>query len=173
MVRGNHEEKLIAWKRQGKPVGPEHERLGQAFSDEEWHILEAMPLWLDLSEHGIRVVHAGVVPGLDIDRVPREALLKIRTVDPKGRWSDEPDAGPLWGELYPGPPHVVFGHNARTAPQTHAWATGLDTGCVYGGRLTAIVLDAGEPLPHGEDVLAKLESVSAMRRYYGGKGAPL
>jgi hypothetical protein len=173
MVRGNHEEKLIAWKRRGKAVGPEHERLGQALSDEEWLILEEMPLWIDLPEHGIRVVHAGVVPGVDFDCVPREALLKIRTVDPKGRWSDAPDAGPLWGELYAGPPHVVFGHNARAAPQTHAWATGLDTGCVYGGRLTAVVLEGGEPLPHGEDVRTKLESVPAMRRYYGDKGAPL
>jgi hypothetical protein len=136
-------------------------------------MLESMPLWADLPEHGVRVVHAGVVPGIELDDVPPEALVKIRTIDAKGRWSDDADAGPVWGALYAGPPHVVFGHNAQAEPQLHAWATGLDTGCVYGGRLTALVLDKGEPVPHGEGARAKLESVPAMRKYYGGKGAPL
>jgi hypothetical protein len=39
--------------------------------------------------------------------------------------------------------------------------------------LTALVLDEGEPVPHGESARTKLESVAAMRKYYGGKGAPL
>jgi len=172
-VRGNHEGKLLGWRRRGKPLGPDHDSLGRALSDDEWRILEAMPLWIDLPEHGLRVVHAGVVPGLDVDRCPPEALLKMRTVDAKGRWSDEPDAGVPWGALYEGPPHVVFGHHARAEPQVHPWATGIDTGCVYGGRLTALVLSKGEPVPRGAAVREHLESVPAMRRYYGGKGSPL
>jgi hypothetical protein len=172
-VRGNHDDKVLAARRSGRTLGPEHERVMRSLSDEDWGTLEQMPLWLDLPEHGVRVVHAGVVPGLDVDRTPPEALLTMRTLKSRGRWSDDNDAGPPWGSQYQGPPHVVFGHNARTEPQLHPWATGLDTGCVYGGRLTALVLDQDEPIPRGEAVRGLLRSVPAMRKYYGGKGAPL
>jgi len=59
----------------------------------------------------------------------------------------EKDGIVLWGRRYTGPPHVVFGHNAQLEPQLHPWATGIDTGVVYGERLTALV-------PRGARVLA-------------------
>jgi hypothetical protein len=172
-VRGNHEEKLLGWRLRHKPLGPEHERTARVLSDSEWRMLEEMPLWLDLPEHGARVVHAGVVPGVAVEKAPAEALLRMRSIDAKGRWSDDADAGEPWGARYVGPPHVVFGHSARPEPQIHPWATGLDTGCVYGGKLTAMLLDAKERIPRGGAVRPLLKSVPALRRYYGGKGAPL
>jgi hypothetical protein len=90
----------------------------------------------------------------------------MRTVDARGRWSDDADGGTLWGNLYTGPPHVVFGHYARSEPQLHAWATGLDTGCVYGGKLTAMVLGEGQTVPRGEAARSLLRSVPALRTYY-------
>jgi hypothetical protein len=172
-VRGNHEDKLLAWRRRGKPLGPEHDRVAKALSEDDWRMIEAMPLWLDLPAHGVRVVHAGLIPGQDVEDSPPEAILKMRTLDERGRWSDEPDAGPLWGASYEGPPHAIFGHFARPEPQLHAWATGLDTACVYGGRLTSVVLYDDQPMPRGEAVRGLLRSVPALRKYYGGKGAPL
>lgn len=132
-----------------------------------------LPLWIDLPDHGVRVVHAGVVPTMPIERTPPEALMRVRTIDARGCWSEEPDAGKLWGALYEGPPHIVFGHHAMAGLQLHAWATGIDTGCVYGGSLTAVVLGAGEKMPRGEAAGAKLVSVRARRRYYGDEGAPV
>jgi hypothetical protein len=172
-VRGNHEEKLLGWRHRDKALGPDHEHVARALTEDEWRMLEDMPLRIDLPQHDVRIVHAGVVPGVDIENTPPGALLKMRTIDARGRWSDDADAGPLWGTRYVGPPHIVFGHHARPEPQLHAWATGLDTGCVYGGKLTALVLEEDQVMPRGEAVRALLKSVPALRKYYGGKGTPL
>ncbi len=167
-VRGNHEEKLLAWQKRGSPLGAEHAKVASSLSDEDWRMLDGMPLWLDLPEHRALVVHAGVIPGRRVEDTPPDALLRMRTLDAAGRWSPVPDAGPLWGSLYDGPAHVIFGHNARENLQLWPLATGLDTACVYGGRLSALVLDAGEPAPGGEAARARIASVAAVRKYYGG-----
>ncbi len=164
VVRGNHEQKLISWKeaktarlrgenaREVK-LGPIHAALAEALRPVDWSLFETSLLWLDLPEHGVRVVHAGVEAGVAIDRMKPSTLMRIRTVEADGRVTRGGSAGRnarspvLWGARYTGPPHVVFGHNAAPGLQLHRWATGLDTGCVYGGRLTALVLAEHQRLP--------------------------
>jgi hypothetical protein len=172
-VRGNHENKLLAIRAGASGSGSgsgEHGQLAADLSAREWAILEAMPLWLDLPEHGARVVHAGVVPGQEVQKTAPEALFTMRAVDASGRWNAEKSARPLWGSLYEGPPHVIFGHNALEEPQLHPWATGIDTACVYGGCLSAVVLQASEAMPHGERARERLVSVAARRAYSEPKG---
>ena len=132
----------------------------------DWTLLETSLVSLDLPEHGVRVVHAGVLPGLPFELQKASTLMSIRTVRKSGRASDK-GGSILWGARYSGPPHVVFGHNAAPGLQVHAWATGLDTGCVYGGRLTALVLGEGEKVPRGhERRRACLVSQPAARVYF-------
>jgi hypothetical protein len=158
VVRGNHEQKLVAWRdariarlrgedaREVK-LGPIHAALAEQLRPVDWSLLETSLYWLDLPEHGVRVVHAGVQPGLPIDRTKPATLMRIRTLASDGRPDRDGGSGVLWGARYTGPPHVVFGHNAAPGLQLHRWATGLDTGCVYGGRLTALVLGDHQRVP--------------------------
>jgi hypothetical protein len=59
----------------------------------------------------------------------------------------------------------VFGHNARKNPQIHPDATGIDTACVYGEHLTALVLPAGSEVPPPKDRPDALVAVRARRAY--------
>jgi len=43
---------------------------------------------------------------------------------------------------HPKPQIVVYGHRSKEGLQIERWSKGLDTGCVTGGKLTALVLDA-------------------------------
>ena len=157
VVRGNHEQKLLDWRNartawmRGEaaakpPIGSMHRNIARSLRPVDWTLLETSPLVLDLPEHGLRVVHAGIVPGIAMEKQSPETLMRIRTVR-VGRRGTRARANKLWGECYAGPPQIVFGHNAAPGLQLHRWATGLDTACVYGGRLTAMVLAMGQRVP--------------------------
>lgn len=111
---------------------------------------DTLALWHE-DEHAI-YVHGGIPPGADPARCSEEELLWIR--DPFIR-SD-----------YAWPKPVVFGHtpqydNSRGEPtdlEDIVWQPlnrpekiGIDTGCAYGGPLTALVLPEREFVCVGRD----------------------
>lgn len=168
-VRGNHEERLLAARiatQRGEPwpkIGKAHTALATELDELEWQQLEALPLHLDLEEHALRVVHAGVDPARRFEDQDPWMVTHMRSLledgTPSDRW------GPPWGAVYRGPPHIVFGHNAQRVPQIHAHATGLDTACVYGGALTALVLDDKQAVPDADARRDALVSVPARAAY--------
>jgi len=100
------------------------------------------------------VVHAGVHPKKGVEESTEEELTAIRRV------RDLP-GDPFWYDAYTTGPLILFGHIHSAAP-IERWdasgrrvALGLDTGCVYGGSLTAYCLE--------ED---RFYSVKARQAYY-------
>lgn len=166
-VRGNHEAHLLNWRHGSKvKLGAAHQKAVAQLSEADWAYLEAAPVTLDLPKHGVRVVHAGMDPRLPWDKQDVDVLITIRHV----KNDDHAGEAIPWGGLYQGPPHVVFGHDARAGLQIHACCTGLDTGCVYGGMLTGMLLEAGQSVPSDPAERTRLlRSVPAARRYYDVK----
>jgi hypothetical protein len=166
---GNHEQRLLAARHArllgepGPKVGSSHAEVAALMDDADWAILESMPLWVDVPENDVRVVHAGLVPGIPFEKQDPWLLTHIRSIDERGKPSEK--WGTLWGSLYQDEPHIVFGHNARQRPQLHPHATGLDTACVYGGALTALVLPEGVAPPPVATRLDAMVSVRARRAY--------
>lgn len=113
-------------------------------------LFDAFPLFVDLGD--VVVAHAGIRPGVALHEQARADLLKIKTVD------GTPD-GPMWWEVHDTAPTVVFGHHVLREPLRLEHAIGIDTGCVYGGRLTALTLDTGA-----------FTSVRARQTYYRHPG---
>ena len=169
-VRGNHEHRLIHAHRaklkgeRGPRLGPSHRHLVDTLADEDWEHLENLPLSLKFPEHQVLVVHAGVVPGVPMKAQQAWTLMHIRSLTKLGAASDRysPDS---WAASYQELPHVVFGHNAQAGLQIHPYATGLDSACVYGGRLSALVLEGGQSPPPPEERLDCIVSVPARARY--------
>lgn len=154
IVRGNHEQKLLDWEDararwiRGAPtvkvaIGKLHRDLARELRPIDWVMLRSSCIWLDLPEHDLRVVHAGIDPTLPFESQHPATLMRIRTIPTAKK------TRVLWGERYLGSPHIVFGHNAAPGLQLHPCATGLDTGCVYGGRLTCLVLRPNQRVPRG------------------------
>ncbi|MCK6588325.1 MAG: metallophosphoesterase [Polyangiaceae bacterium] len=164
-VRGNHEDRVLrAVAGERHVAGEAHRTAIKALRKRDLAWLQTLPLWIDLPEHNLRVVHAGVVPGVPIERQSPRALMYMRCLSPWGEALERRGEG-LWGKAYEGSPHIVFGHNALPEPQIHAAATGIDTGAVYGGRLTAMVLRDGESPPPPEARRDVLVSIRSRRRY--------
>lgn len=96
--------------------------------------VSAWPLYLDLND--IILVHAGLEPGkTDPGAMDPRVLLTIRTWDGKGEHLNR-EADPPWFECVNPTKTIVFGHWAQRGLVDLPGFKGLDTGCVYGGRLT-------------------------------------
>jgi hypothetical protein len=134
-------------------------KLERKLGDDDWAWLEALPHVIELPAHHAIVVHAGLVPGIPIHDQSSEDLLTMRSIRPDGTASKRIGDGVPWASLWPGPLHIYFGHDAVRGLQRYPFATGLDTGCVYGGRLTGCLLPA-----HSVDE-PTLVSVKAKRAY--------
>lgn len=176
VVRGNHEQRLLDWLSAREqwlrgeaitkpPIDKMYREIGRSLRPVDWSLLQTSKVSLDLPDHTLLVVHAGIDPNIPFEQQKPDTLMRIRTVQlPDGKRGQR---HVLWGTRYEGPKHIVFGHNAAPGLQLHRWATGLDTGCVYGGRLTAMVLARGQRVPFALAARrALLVSVPARRVWF-------
>src|SRR5512133_316014 len=169
-VQGNHERRLIEVHQSGSDgrrtrLGPAHRRLMQSFTHADWDMMLKMPLFAELPEHDLCIAHAGINPSIPMSKQDPWVLTHLRSFDESGAPSHR-DGSHSWATSYRGPTHVAFGHNALRGLQIHPHATGLDTGCVYGGQLSALVLHEGEKVPPPERRSKSIVSVKARRQYF-------
>jgi predicted phosphodiesterase len=138
-VLGNHDAHVLQVGRLGEGKR-HHEKVAKTLTDADWRYLEALPLVLPFEALGHVVVHGGLVPGVPFDKQEHDIVINMRSFDDEGKPSKRIEGGVPWASKWPGPLHAVFGHDAVRGLQQHPHATGLDTGCVYGRLLTALLL---------------------------------
>lgn len=155
-VLGNHDARWLKyWQTLNPKVLASHHRShAHRLAPEDWDYIGTLPLSIRIPSLNLLIVHAGVVPQKSLLEQKREDILNIRSVRADGSISFRAIDGEPWAAQWSGPDHIVFGHDAVRGLQRHPHATGLDTGCVYGKSLTAIIF------PHRE-----LVSVPAKKMY--------
>jgi predicted phosphodiesterase len=156
-IRGNHDDRALA-----AALGDEEARSKpkyawvDALSDEDVNWMSELPYTITIPKSMLNVgnnakdiiiVHAGLVPTTSLTNQSTQTMVTIRNLIVEG----EPMA---WAKLWQGPELVIFGHDAKRGLQKEEHAIGLDSGCVYGNKLTGIIL------PEREYV-----SVNASREY--------
>ena len=172
VVEGNHEDKHKRFRRNltvrpevaaGQAERqPELAEITAALSKEDVAFMDTAVPFHRVAEHGILVVHAGIPGDMMIfpesveevaamsnkQRRVMEKTARVRHVNAEtGKFiglGKETEADPFWAEVHDGRfGHVVFGHEPFMDGVAHfPHATGIDTGAVFGGSLTAMVVDA-------------------------------
>ncbi|GAC1436680.1 MAG: hypothetical protein NVSMB68_08700 [Thermoanaerobaculia bacterium] len=166
-VLGNNEQKLLSWARQRwrRWIAPREDRSVIRRRDLIEYI-QTWPVAIDVPSVNATVVHGGFFPNTRINAEDvarnREDLIRLRYLRRsedgwqrvvKGKVTD---SDLLWPEVWPGGRVVLYGHTPLPKVRVDDHAIGLDTGCVYGGELSAAIYERGS---------WRFEAVGARRAY--------
>lgn len=162
-ILGNHEEKHLFYRdHPNVEMKPDHAKTWHELSDRHLDYFESLPLYIKLPEYNAAVIHAGVLPNIPIEKQSKQTLLhcqNIKPPNPKSYWpSKAPSDYQFWTNYWKGPERVIFGHTVFNKPLITEWAVGIDTGCVFGHQLTAVILPDWE-----------IVSVPARATYFSSK----
>lgn len=159
-VMGNHDYKFLKWFRSVGSTNDVYDRHPHytKFSDADINYIARMSNYIKLDNTVI--VHAGLRPRVSLSNQMKEDLYYIRYLDKDMRFvslkkinkfGKEALGARFWTEFWTGPESVVYGHNVHSYSDplieqvaTDVTCYGLDTGCCFGGRLTALILETKE-----------------------------
>ncbi|TVP78084.1 MAG: metallophosphoesterase [Puniceicoccaceae bacterium] len=144
-ILGNHELRLLTARHKDKPsLLKDYDLLTvQQLTPSDWAYLQSMPKFIYDAQIDTVLVHGGFLPGKPWQTQEVELITSIQVIDKKGKpgkRSENPDAAP-WADSWHGSPFVVYGHTPRPNVLERPGSIGIDTGCVYGGHLTAYILE--------------------------------
>lgn len=163
-IMGNHEEKHIRWNKHQhnlkatgksnpmKPMSEAEIKANDELNDQDWSWLKNLPLKLDLGL-GWWAVHAGCEPRYTLARQNPAQMMRVRYVDERGIGRalntdrSQPEGTVYWDQQWKGPESIVYGHcvhdleEPRITSRDGVHCIGIDTGCCFGGHLTALLMD--------------------------------
>jgi serine/threonine protein phosphatase 1 len=125
-IRGNNEQKLIDGR----------ESL-DSLTDDDIEYLLSLPVIISWDD--VVVVHGGIDHRKPFVEHTLANLLNTRSLVPDASYER-----PYWFETRRELPRAFFGHTVLATAFDSSHAVGLDTGCVYGGQLTAYDYHAAE-----------------------------
>jgi len=195
-IMGNHEEKHLRWRRHEK----NRERTGKAnpmkrmsevdakanaeLSDQDFTWMKSLPLKLQLNEKWW-ALHGGCEPRFSLQDQDPKQIIRCRYVNQNGVAQalnpdkSQPEGTVYWTEAWRGRESIVYGHcvhDLKTPRQDYNpypgnQCLGIDTGCCFGGHLTAALF---KPITNQLHVVGEVNlefvQVKAKQKYFEGYG---
>jgi hypothetical protein len=172
-VKGNHEVKFLKWYKGNKHF--DYPKYYDKFSDDDINYINRMPLYVKLAED-FWILHAGVKPGIPLEKQKANDLTYLRYNDPDGKFvsvkkvarGEAPEAV-FWTAYGSFGATIVYGHEVHSLTdirvdkfddQTACW--GVDTGACFGGRLSAISFQDGKYVD-----LVQVQAKKEYAKYFG------
>ncbi len=123
------------------------EKIFQNLKIEDIKFLKSQPFFIKIKN--LTVVHAGVTNTIFLENATKKdfaKVMRLRFVDEYGNFVSLNDISKkaccYWSEVYDGHDgFIVYGHQPFLKPKIDRFSIGIDTGCVYGNRLTAVIFN--------------------------------
>ncbi|KAK3830279.1 MAG: Metallo-dependent phosphatase-like protein [Linnemannia gamsii] len=139
----------------------EHHEIAKKMTKAQFKYLASCPLVLTIPKElsarkiPIHVVHAGIDPSNIVTKQQSWVLVNVRNILKDGTPSRKKKKGESWSQLFnefhskrvkQGEPDflMIYGHDAGRSLNKQKWSVGLDTGCVYGRKLSSYVVETEE-----------------------------
>jgi hypothetical protein len=190
LILGNHEEKFLRYLHnkahdfsamKNMKGLEEFEELEKKLDQSDINFINKAYINYNIPSEGVCLLHGGIPGNNKIDlsvnhNYSRELLkvskgtnliIKTRFLDESGNFislGEENENSVFWADKYDGRyGKVIFGHHAivNERPKEFPHAINIDTGCVYGGSLSACVINLNSTIDYN--------SIKSNQKYYERK----
>tara|TARA_B100000035_G_scaffold268750_1_gene242315 strand:- start:150 stop:803 length:654 start_codon:yes stop_codon:yes gene_type:complete len=144
-LMGNHEWRLLRAKKEKglQELNSYNRSTAEELSKSDWKFLKNLPKFIYDHRLNTIFVHGGFIPNIPWHKQCIETVTSVQVITKSGlpeKRSSAPNAK-LWSHYWKRKERVIYGHTPRRRVYKRKNTLCLDTGCVYGGQLTAYSIE--------------------------------
>lgn len=152
-ILGNHEDKLLRYlthqksnKKNPITLDKDEQNIIENLTDKHINYLENLPLFLQFDD--ITIVHGGIQNNMNLSDLSKrdiQKILRLRYLDEEDNFlafGKEDENSIFWADIYDGSQgFIVYGHQWFKDVKQTSHTLGIDTGCIYGNKLSVVVFE--------------------------------
>ena len=157
-VIGNNEDKILRYLRYKNrlednsiELDSQAKEIADNLTKRHIDFLQGLTVYLRFKN--VTILHGGIQNHINLANLSKKEIhkvLRMRYLDKNGEYlplNKVHERSIFWADAYDGHEgFIVYGHNCFQEIKKSKFALGIDTGCVYGNKLTAALFENGELL---------------------------